>query len=81
LPENPPAFEALARHRRALNGLMAEFCSREGIPFLDLMPALEAEARAGRPTYFPDDSHWNTAGHEVAARELDAFLRERGLVF
>jgi hypothetical protein len=77
IPENPPAFETLLRHRRALNGVVGTLCAKEDIPFLDLTDALEAVVRSGRNAYFPDDSHWNAAGHEAAARELAAFLRSR----
>jgi hypothetical protein len=28
--------------------------------------------------YFPDDAHWNAAGHEVAARVLADFLQGHG---
>jgi hypothetical protein len=79
VPANPPAFAAVYRHRGALAELLAELCAAEGIAFLDVTPALEAVVRGGRNAYFPDDSHWNTAGHAVAARELAAFLRGRGL--
>ena len=79
IPENPPAFQTLLRHRRALNGLVGALCRDEDIPFLDLTDALEAVVGSGRNAYFPDDSHWNAAGHEVAARELAAFLRSRAL--
>ena len=52
------------------NALLGEFCASEGIRVLDLTEALRAEVAAGRETFFPDDTHWNTLGHEVAAREL-----------
>ena len=61
-------------NRRAAHGLLRDFCADAGISFLDLTPALERNATAGRPVYFPDDAHWNAAGHEVAAQELAKFL-------
>lgn len=64
----------LHANRFAQNELMRDFCARENIPFLDLTPALEQSAAAGRAVYFPDDAHWNAAGHEVAAQALSAFL-------
>ena len=63
-------------NRLAQNGLMRDFCSIARIPFLDLTPALEQEAAAGRAVYFADDAHWNAAGHEIAARELAKFLAQ-----
>ncbi len=47
------------------------------IGFLDLTPALAAEAARGEIVYFPDDTHWTDAGHRVAARAIDGYLRER----
>jgi hypothetical protein len=61
-------------NRLAQNDLLRDFCAEAQIPFLDLTPALEQNAAAGRAVYFPDDSHWNAAGHEVAAQELAKFL-------
>jgi len=51
------------------------------IPFLDLTPALRAAEHGilGGP-YYEFDGHWNDAGHAVAAREVEAALRQRGLV-
>ncbi len=74
-----PAYESLMAHRLALNGLMRDFCSEEGIPFLDLTPGLEREVAAGTNLYFPDDSHWNAAGQEAAAAALARWLEVRGL--
>ena len=61
-------------NRLAQNELIREFCAAAGISFLDLTPALEQAAASGRPVYFPDDAHWNAAGHEIAAQELAKFL-------
>ncbi|MFI4944146.1 MAG: hypothetical protein ACHP85_12825 [Burkholderiales bacterium] len=75
-----PGLEVLMRNRLALNDLMREFCAREGIAFLDLTAELQSTLRTGRNVYFPDDSHWNAAGHEVAARSLSRLLRAEGTV-
>jgi hypothetical protein len=61
-------------NRLAQNDLLREFCAKEKIPFLDLTPALEQSAAAGRGVYFSDDAHWNAVGHEIAAQELAKFL-------
>jgi hypothetical protein len=74
---DPPDYATLMRHRLALNGMMRTFCEASGIPFLDLTPALESQVHAGVNVYFPDDSHWNAAGHEVAATSLARWLEER----
>jgi len=72
--------EAMEAHRLAQNELMSTFCAERGIAFLDLTPVLEAAVDSGRNVYFPDDSHWNAAGHDAAAAALGDFLRARGLV-
>lgn len=61
-------------NRLAQNALLQAFCAREEIPMLDLTPSLEREVEAGREMYFPDDTHWNAGGHDLAARELAKFL-------
>ncbi len=66
--------EDVAAHRLALNGIVTEFCARDGIPMFDLTDRLQREVEAGRETYFPDDPHWNAHGHDVAARALAEFL-------
>ena len=63
-------------NRLAPNGLLRDFCAQAGISFLDLTPALERNAVAGKAVYFADDAHWNAAGHEVAAQELAKFLHQ-----
>jgi len=78
-PALAPGPEVLMRNRLALNDLMREFCARERIAFLDLTPELQSTLATGRNVYFPDDSHWNAAGHEVAARAVSRLLRAQGL--
>jgi hypothetical protein len=58
---------------------MREFRAEEGIMFLDLTAELQSEWRAGHNVYFPDDSHWNAAGHETAAAALARLLRAESL--
>lgn len=45
-----------------------------GIPVVNLEPALHAGAveafRRGELIYWPDDTHWNPAGIQIAAREI-----------
>jgi lysophospholipase L1-like esterase len=75
----PPGLAVVMRNRLALNDLMREFCAQEGITFLDLTDELQAKLRAGHNVYFPDDSHWNAAGHETAAKALARLLRAQSL--
>lgn len=55
---------------------MADFAAREGIHYIDLIPALTTSARQGRSPYFPDDGHWNPLAHEIAAEVVVKRLRE-----
>lgn len=73
----PLSPEAVSANRLALNALVRDFCASSGIPLLDLTPALQREVEGGAQMYFPDDPHLNTAGHELAARELAKFLKSR----
>jgi lysophospholipase L1-like esterase len=75
-----PDPDAMARHRLAQNDLVRTLCAELGIALLDLTPVLEAELGSGRSVYFPDDSHWNAAGHDVAAAALAEFLQTRGIL-
>lgn len=74
-----PTVDAMMRNRLALNDLMRDFCATEGIAFIDLTAVLQTKLGAGYNTYFPDDSHWNAAGHEAAAGAIASFMRARGL--
>lgn len=76
-PEQPLDLAAMLGNRLAVNGLMRDFCAQEGIEFLDLTEALQARVASGQNVYFPDDSHWNAAGHETASEALEARLRAR----
>jgi hypothetical protein len=71
----PPELEVIMRNRLVLNDLMRSFCAEEGITFIDLTAELRSRVGAGHNVYFPDDSHWNAAGHETAAAALAERLR------
>lgn len=47
------------------------------IGFIDLTEPLQQATRQGVQTYFPDDTHWTSAGNEVAARAISAYLSEQ----
>jgi lysophospholipase L1-like esterase len=59
--------------RAALRGI----CEAQGIPYLPLDPFFEG---AGPAIHFPNDKHWNAAGHAVAARAIDGFLKSLGVL-
>jgi acetyltransferase AlgX (SGNH hydrolase-like protein) len=71
----PLRLDDIRAHGEAPNALLADFCTKEEIPMLDLTAALQAEVAAGREVYFPDDTHWNALGHATAARQLAKFLK------
>lgn len=74
-----PDVRIMSKNRLAQNAMMSDLCQQEGILFLDLTPTLQQQVDEGNTIYFPDDAHWNTAGHELAARELAAFLKQHHL--
>jgi lysophospholipase L1-like esterase len=76
--DQPLDLRAMLDNRLALNGLMDDFCAQEEIELLDLTEALQARVAKGQNVYFPDDSHWNAAGHETASEALAVLLRARG---
>ncbi len=51
----------------------------EGLPVLDLTPALRRAVRRGRRVYFAFDGHFDESGHEATASALAAFLRQHRL--
>jgi len=54
------------------------FLRQEGIPSLDLLPALRAiprQADGNRHLYHPQDTHFNGRGNQVAGEKLAEFLR------
>jgi hypothetical protein len=64
-----------------LNDLPARletWSGEQGLPFLDLTPALQ-EAAAQELVYFTDDGHWNDKANDVAAQMLDSFIRDHAL--
>jgi hypothetical protein len=49
---------------------LLDFCRREDIPCLDLLPILEGR----RDAYLPQDTHWNETGNLLAAKALAVWL-------
>lgn len=59
--------------------MLAAWSASTGTPLIDLLPGFSAEAKSG-PYYFTLDTHWNPAGHALAARLIREGLEKRGLV-
>ena len=54
---------------------LAEFCRKNNIPILDLLPIFK-EASAEKSLYLEkDDIHPNAGGHETTARAIAEWLR------
>jgi len=66
----PPTWEAYLRHRGSLGTVLSSRLGERGVRVFDLRPAFEAHAARGEELYHPLDSHWNEAGHRLAAEEL-----------
>jgi hypothetical protein len=62
------AYDLESPQRNLMRALEAE-----GIDALDLLPAFRERGRTER-LYVPRDTHWNRAGHRLAAEELAAHL-------
>jgi hypothetical protein len=74
-------MEPKAWDRTRVRTRLKEITAPSGWDFLDLTEPLQAATSALRgETYLPYDGHWNPRGHDVAARAVVAYLRERNLV-
>jgi len=58
------------------NRLLGEIAAAAGMQYLDLYPSFRSGSESG-PLYY-GDSHWNAAGHELAAGQIAEFLVQRG---
>jgi hypothetical protein len=47
--------------------LLADFAAEQNFRFINLTPVFQEEAGAGAELYYPFDTHWNQAGHDLAA--------------
>jgi lysophospholipase L1-like esterase len=54
---------------------LAVWAQSEGLPYLDLTPALRREVR-GRRLELALDGHWNAEGHKVAAKLMAEWIRK-----
>jgi lysophospholipase L1-like esterase len=72
---NPRSF-AHTWSSNNLPDVMAEFCRKHGISFLDSTVPLRRAVAAGESVYLPDDVHWNEVGHRVVAMAVADRLHE-----
>jgi hypothetical protein len=79
--DDKEVWEGFGPDEKAQLAAMTAFTQREGLWFLDIMkPLKEAWEKSGRSPYFRYDPHWNTWGHEIAARALEEFLEKKKLL-
>lgn len=62
------------------NQRLAGIAERQGLRFLDLLPAVKAAQDAEGGLYYPADGHWTSAGHAFAAGQLADYLAGSGLL-
>jgi hypothetical protein len=75
-PDNPCAGWGLDDLPEQFGARVAALGPR--IAYLDLTPALTAEAAQGRLLYFADDTHWSADGHEVVGRTIAMYIAREG---
>jgi hypothetical protein len=66
-------LEHLTDQRDAITRLMQ---SKSRWHFIDLLPAFEEAVGRGELLYYPYDTHWNQAGHALAAQVIADYLRQ-----
>lgn len=57
---------------------LAQFCQRHAIAYLNLLAGFREAALQGQVLYFPNDGHWNTDGHQLAAHLIYTYLQGLG---
>ncbi|MBE7560142.1 hypothetical protein HS125_14855 [bacterium] len=70
--------EAVKSHRNGTAAAVAAWAKEAGVPVYDLSPAFFAAADEGKQTYLSFDTHWNDAGHRLAAETLASLLAADG---
>ena len=60
---------------------MQDFCTRENLTCLDLLPVFQEYAQAGEQVYFTTDMHINPRGNTILAETLAAWLDAHPDVF
>jgi hypothetical protein len=56
--------------------LLADFAVENNIRFLDLTPIFQEQAGTGVELYYPFDTHWNQAGHDLAAKSISRYIEQ-----
>jgi hypothetical protein len=64
----------------APNRHLAEIAQRQGLRYLDLLPAIRQAQADGGHLYYPADGHWTAEGHAFAARQIADYLGKAMLI-
>jgi len=59
---------------------LGQLCRTAHIAYVNLLPGFREQALGGQILYFPNDGHWNTRGHDLAAQLIYADLQARGVI-
>lgn len=71
-PALEPTFIArLNDQRDAVQQLVS---SKAGWHFIDLLPVFQEQVGEGKLLYYPYDTHWNQAGHTLAAQTIATYM-------
>ena len=63
-------FDEEERTRR---GFLADWAASSNVPFLDLTGPIYSAGIS--ETYLVGNFHWNAFGHELAAQQIESFIR------
>jgi lysophospholipase L1-like esterase len=74
----PDEVQLYSRRYDGINRRIAAFCRREGIPLLDVLPALRASP--DRRELFLDGVHLSESGHRLVAGLLSGEIARRGWI-
>jgi SGNH hydrolase-like domain, acetyltransferase AlgX len=72
------AMQAFLEDSTRPQRLIMAFCRDQQLPWIDVLPQLEAEQRRGKKLYFPINRHWTPLSDHIAAqliaREIGQYL-------
>jgi len=67
--------EILRQNCGAQHDALKEFCAKEGIPFIDTVPALRESVKSRECPYYSYDTHLSAMGETVVADAVASFLK------
>jgi hypothetical protein len=72
--------EGLASTTAKPQQLFMNFCAREGLNCIDLLPAFRQRVKQEGPFYLEKDDHWSEAGNRVAFDVISRHLKNANLI-